>query len=95
MAQKTERQKLVEDLKGKGIFASAIDLAVHLKIQRDMDYKDNKEYIDKILKAGYRSKMTQNLLDDVNLAIMDNEKGDSEDETTNTTRESGEEKKES
>jgi hypothetical protein len=68
----TDRQAIVQHYAEKGIkFEKPVDMAINLardaKQSRPVLAKQ-KEYVEKVLKAGYTSKMATDLFDDINNA---------------------------
>jgi hypothetical protein len=65
----TERQKIVQHFADKNIKPSTtVDMAIYLKgdsMKTRPELANEKEYVDKVLKAGYKSRMAKDLFDDI------------------------------
>lgn len=77
---KTERQVIVQHFADKKMkFQTTVDMAVYLA--RDLQQTrpqlaDQKPYVEKVLKAGYKSTMAKDLFDDINKATPDENPGE-------------------
>lgn len=71
----TERQAVVQHFVDKGIqFKTTVDMAIYLaqdKQQTRPQLADQKDYVEKVLKAGYKSTMAKQLMDDINQAVKE------------------------
>jgi hypothetical protein len=65
----TERQRIVQHFTDNNIKPSTtIDVAVYLKgdsMKTRPELTNEKEYVEKVLKAGYKSRMAKDLFDDI------------------------------
>lgn len=68
----TERQKIVQHMTDNDVkFQTTVDMAIYLardKQQTQPRLANESEYVDKVLKAGYKSKMAKDLFDDIQAA---------------------------
>lgn len=65
----TERQKIVKHFQDKKQkFADSKEMAVALRQDQvsERNFDNEKEYVDKVLKSGYKSEMANQLLNDIN-----------------------------
>jgi hypothetical protein len=77
----TDRQTVVKHFADRKItFDKSVDLAIYLKEDqiRRKELEGQTEYVDRVLKSGYTSKMTKELLNDINSATANQPESEQE-----------------
>lgn len=80
--KKTDRQQIIDHFVDRGFaYNDPIDLAFYLAEDRqkaDPQLATAKEYVEKVLSAGYRSELTKLLCQDIKKAVDETMKSQSE-----------------